>query len=241
MALTANFDRTAFGVIGTIVGTIAAAFIVAGLGGMLVHFIQEPDGMDVSSPARLESPAQAVITPDLAMGASIGEWIPVGEAQDYAISIEPSTDEPVFAGIARATDVDRYLDGVAHTLFIEVGDDGRLWQEIEGDETATPPGDQDFWALSAEGTGPQTLRWDGQPGAWNLVVMNASGAPEVDVDASAGVMLGPARTIGIWLLAVGLVCGIIASVLWYLGSSRESRQRWLQGVPGRRVTTPEQS
>lgn len=236
MALTANFDRTAFGVVGTIVGTIAAGFILAGLGGFVVHLIQEPDGIDVSTPARLVSPGQAVITPELGMGASIGAWIPEGDAQDYVINIEPATDEPVFVGIARSTQVERYLEDVPHTVFAEVGDEGRLWQEIEGDATAPPPGDEDFWALSTEGAGPQTLRWNGESGAWNLVVMNASGAMEVDVDASAGVLLGSARSLGMWLLGIGLVCGVLASVLWFLGSSRESRRRWLRLVPGQEVS-----
>lgn len=225
MALPASFDRSQFGLVGTLVGTIAAGLLVAGMGGLLVHFIQQPDGMDVSAPVALTTSGQALVIEDLGMGASIGDWIP-DDAQSYVISIDPHDDD-VFVGLATATSVDRYLADVAHTTFSAVDDDVLLWQELDGTHTPTVPTDQEFWAASSQGSHEQIIHWQGQPGNWDLVIMNLSGAPEVDVTARAGVLLTAARPFGLGLLAVGIGFGIIATVLWMLGSTHETRQYYL--------------
>lgn len=238
MALPASFDRTQFGVLGTLVGTIAAGLLVAGMGGLLVHFIQEPDGMDASAPIGLATTGQAVVVTDLGMGASLGDWIPEGTAQSYAITVEPH-DGAVFVGIAAATDIDRYLHEAARTSFHKADDDGRLWQDFDGPQTAAAPTDQNFWAATAQGSDEQTIRWEGRPGDWDLVIMNPSGATQVDVTAHAGVLLTSARPFGLRLLAVGIGFGMVATALWLLGSTDETRRYWLGKIHLQRGRDPD--
>src|SRR5712671_1246169 len=77
---------------------------------------------------------------------------------------------PLFAGIAAAGDVERYLGDVSYTT---VGARG------EHDVTDHP------------GTGTLSLTWDGQRGHWMALVMNQDASPGLTVRAEAG-MSAPA-------------------------------------------------
>lgn len=97
-------------------------------------------------------------------------------------------DKPLFIGIARSEDVERYLVGVAHEQVTNLDlDHFALTTERQvGAAAPAAPASQTFWAASVEGTGLQTLEWDGGYDQWSVVVMNADGSPGVDVDLSLG-------------------------------------------------------
>jgi hypothetical protein len=114
--------------------------------------------------------------------------------------------KPVFVGVARTADVERYLDGTRHTDVTDVDYDrfDPSYRDFDGSVPAAP-GTQGFWAASAEGAGTQTMDWEAREGRWSVVVMNADGSAGVDAGVKAGAKLGFLDSLGWGLLGGGLV------------------------------------
>jgi hypothetical protein len=120
-----------------------------------------------------------------------------------------STDaEPLFIGIARTGDVNRYLARVEHDELRDINFDPfkidyrRLGT---GAPTASPSG-QSFWQARASGTGTQTISWPIEKGRWSAVVMNADKSRNVSVDARLAASLSGAW----WFVAAALVLGALS-------------------------------
>ena len=77
------------------------------------------------------------------------------------------------------------------------------------------PGEQGFWAASAEGQGEVNVDWDPTDGLWTLVVMNADGSRYVDATLSAGAELDALRWLGWALIGVGALLALLAGALIY--------------------------
>jgi hypothetical protein len=127
------------------------------------------------------------------------------------------SDQPVFLGVARAADVDAYLNGVAYD---EVRDLRLRPYRVEtarhsGDVFAAPPGGESFWLASATGTTP-TLDWKVQGGDYRLVLMNADGSPGTAADTQIGLKVNGLRGIGVGVLAGGAVAALagLGLLLW---------------------------
>src|SRR5262249_41016971 len=122
---------------------------------------------------------------------------------------------PVFLGIARSADVDRYLAGSAHDELTDVSSDPfrATYRQHVGEQQPAVPAEQGFWVASASGPGEQTLVWDVARGQWSVVLMNADARAGLAVDASAGVRTGGLLPIGLGLLGFGLVGGAVAAAL----------------------------
>ena len=115
------------------------------------------------------------------------DWL---NASDHLgrVRIDPtsSAGKPAFIGIARTTDVDAYLDQVAHDEITDLDFDPFTTETARraGEGRPAMPAAQTFWAASsADGS---TLDWKVREGDWTAVVMNADGSPGVSVDAKAG-------------------------------------------------------
>lgn len=113
----------------------------------------------------------------------------------------------IFVGIARTTDVARYLAGVAHDEIADIDyDPFRVrYRSVAGGDRVADPGVQTFWVARAVGAGGQTLRWPVRDGDWSVVAMNADAAPGVTVRADAGVKVRHVVAIGVGFLIGGLV------------------------------------
>jgi|tagenome__1003787_1003787.scaffolds.fasta_scaffold20895540_2 hypothetical protein len=114
------------------------------------------------------------------------------------LKVEPRDGTPLFVGIARTRDVQRYLGGVAHSTVTDVDLDPfeATYSDHGGARRATPPARKHIWAASTTGSGRQTLTWDVADGNWSVVVMNADGSPGVNAGVSAGAKVA-------WMAAVG--------------------------------------
>ena len=91
-------------------------------------------------------------------------------------SAASNNGKPVFVGIARTADVDRYLRGTAHTSVTDVDTspfNARATARVPPPSARPVRPTQSFWAASARGTGRSTLTWDVRDGDWSVVVMNA--------------------------------------------------------------------
>ena len=124
------------------------------------------------------------------------------------VRIRSDSDErDVFVGIGPAADVDAYLDGVEHDEVTDLKDEPN-YDRVAGGAPAGPPGDQQFWAESASGTGELTVDWEPEDGVWRVVLMNADAARGVSSDMSIGAELDSVLWIGIGMLLAG---GLLAA------------------------------
>jgi hypothetical protein len=133
----------------------------------------------------------------------------LGDARVRATS---QASQPLFIGIARKDDVDRYLQRAGYAS-IE-GFEVRADTTHAGGPPSGPPSRESIWAAATQGTGPQTLLWTPRAGDWSIVFMNADGSANVDVrgDASAELPVLP------WLAGGFLIIGGAAGLIgaWVL-------------------------
>jgi len=114
-----------------------------------------------------------------------------------------SAGRPLFVGIGRATDVDRYLAGVDHTVISDFF--GNKVESVGGGAMRSAPGAQRFWVASSAGLGARTLKWSPHGGSWTVVVMNADGRPGIGVRADLGARMPAVPWIALGLLVAGAV------------------------------------
>ena len=135
------------------------------------------------------------------------------------LEAQPRGDAPLFVGIARTGDVDRYLRGTAHELVtdIEYAPFRADYRELTGDARPARPAAQRFWAASAHGPGTQALTWDVEDGDWSVVVMNEDASRGVDARVKAGADVPFLAGAGWGSLAGGLLVLALAATLAVLG------------------------
>lgn len=128
--------------------------------------------------------------------------------------------QPIFIGIARTSDVDEYLDGVAHDVIRDV--QFRPFEvdydPVTGAAEPSAPQEQTFWIASSAGLDAQTVTWEPTKGTWSVVVMNADAARGVVADVAVGVeirhlwiIVGVVAAMGLILLAGSVVVIIVVS------------------------------
>jgi hypothetical protein len=124
-------------------------------------------------------------------------------------SSDPS--RPLFAGIAAAGDVERYLGGVSYTTVGARGDHDVT--DHPGAGVPAAPAAALPWAARAQGTGSLTLTWEVQDGDWTVVVMNQDASPGLTVRAEAGLSALALPWLAGELLAAGVLLGLTAGAL----------------------------
>ena len=226
--------RIALMVVGSLLALIGLGLALGG-GALLVAqgTLRDGEGFFTTSSQRFASTGRALATEDL----SVVNGTPQGLAGNdlatlrvRATSADP--EKPVFIGIARASDVDRYLAGVGHDRItnVDFAPFAVTYVPRPGSRVPQPPTAQTLWVASAAGTGTQTLRWTVAGGTWSVVMMNADGSPGVTVDANVGAKIKYLVGIAIALLAVGLVLLGGAVTMVALGARR---RRGPGGEPAR--------
>lgn len=212
-------------VVGSLLALLGLA-VAAGGGALLwAHETQrDADGYFTTSVERLETGSFALTSPDVDFGARPGGsgWGP--ELEDLAgIRVAAEGDAPgerVFVGIGPADAVSDYLDGVPHAEVAEVDYSPfrARYEDRPGTREPARPGEQGFWAATAEGAGRQVLDWDLRGGRWELVVMNADGSRAVAADVEVGVRIDALRGIAIGLLVGGLIALAAGATMIVLGA-----------------------
>lgn len=213
-------------VLGILFSLIGLALVSGAAFTGAVQAAQDRDGYLVSDQSRFATDSYALVSEPLEV--LLDEELPPGVQANETFGVllratAASADREIFLGIAPTAQVDTYLAGVAHAVIDDVGFDHR-YRDVPGSETPDPPGEQDFWAVSAAGTGQQQIRWDLQSGDWTVVVMNADGSRPVAADLAAGVRLGFLGPLTIGLLIAGLVLLLIGLPLLVLGAAGLGRR-----------------
>ena len=133
----------------------------------------------------------------------------LGAVDKVRIRVTPSgATTPVFVGLARATEVERYLSGVGYVTAHAAPGYRVTYTQHGGQAPATPPARAIPWTVQATGTGTQTVEFDTRnvSGDQVAIVMNADGSPSVSGRAESAVTQ-PSLP---WI-ASGLLAGAVAS------------------------------
>jgi hypothetical protein len=202
-------------VVGLVAGLLGMGFAVAGGALVWAHTTQrDVDGFYATSAERFETPARAITSREIDLGAERAwRWSVTGRDWATARVGATSAGPDVFVGIGPERLVAAYLSGVAHDEIDELTyrPFDVTYERVDGLRVPPPPGDETFWAASDSGRAVEVL-WDVEPGRWMVVVMHTDGSPGVAVDASFGVRTGLALPVGAGLLVVaGLL--VAASVV----------------------------
>jgi hypothetical protein len=205
-------------VLGSIAALIAFALLAGGCAVVVVDQTQRDDDGFVMTPTEtFSTETYAIVSESVDIDIDGPDWV----AEDFigTVRIRSESDRPVFVGIARDSDVERYLAGVGRAVVTDIGRDPE-YDLRPGGPPRSPPGPQQFWEASTSGAGEQTLDWELEDGSWSVVVMNATGSRAVEADLSIGAELDALLWIGLALLAVGTLFAAGAAAAITAGARR---------------------
>ena len=206
-------------VFGSIVVLIALAFLAGGGVGLWALGERDSSGYFTSGTHELSSGSYAIASESLDVDGDVPGWF----GDRFATArIQASSAQPVFIGIAPASDVERYLAGSQHDEITDFDADpfSVTYRRVEGNAQPAPPAEQDFWRVEASGTGTQTITWPLEKGEWSAVAMNADGSRDVTVQARFGARVSALVWVAIAFLVVGGLVLVGGVALVYMGARR---------------------
>jgi hypothetical protein len=208
-------------------GAAVALFgaVVAIAGGALFALFGS-DGVLRTDRHALSTPTSALVSKT----ASIDSADSIDDLGNTRIRIDARAagGQPVFVGVARATDVERYLAGAATD---EVTDFNagpfRSSFNIDRERHAghvipAAPGAQSFWVARSSGRDRAVVNWKVRDGDYRAVVMNADGSRGVATRSTLGIDVPWIPGVAIGILVAGLLLtagGVVAIVV---GAQRPS-------------------
>lgn len=210
-------------ILGVLFAPAAIGLAVGGIA-LIATFgtLRNADGFLESTTYDLYSDGHALTSSNFAVAPHPGDWWPADVVAEVAIDVTSRAAGPVFVGIGPADEVALYLAGVARDEVRSLGwrRNDATYRSFDGGAPAGAPGAQTFWAVSAQGTGPQQLQWNVERGSWTVVVMNADGSAPIAVG-----MVGAARVpilpfIGVGMLVAGILLGLLVAGLLVLALRR---------------------
>jgi hypothetical protein len=190
-------------VIGTLLVLFSLALLGAGGTALWADRTQRDGGYVTTDVQTFSTSGSALATVSTELGsAGVGWLYSPGLLDEVRIRVTPpSPGPPLFVGIGRSTDVERYLAGVGHTVITEFW--GHKTENVAGAVPRSAPGTQNFWVASDSGPGTRTLVWEPKDGSWTVVVMNADARPGIDVGADMGARMQALTWIAVGVLAAG--------------------------------------
>ena len=209
-----------FGCLAALIG-IAMFFGTVALG--FVYGTQrDDDGYFSTGTVQLESTTAALRSEDIDLGSDEDpdRWpFRDGDLATVRLRAQAPPGEEIFVGIAHTSDVDAYIDGVAHDEVVDIrwSSDRVRYRRIQGERMPlAPPGEQQIWVATAEGSGRQTVTWDVEGGNWSIVVMNPDGSRGVTSDVGIGVKINalPWILLGLGLGALVMLGIAVGLIIW---------------------------
>ena len=204
--------------VASLAGAGVAALLALALlaAGGLLHYAdgqKDGDGYLTTGSERFATATSALVSDDIDLDGA--QELLEAHLGKVRLKVDSRSAQPVFAGIARTSDVRAYLRGTAHATLTDVETDPfhATYRTSGGDRVAPRPAGQSIWAASVSGTGARELTWEAQDGSWSAVVMNADGSPVVDAEISAGASAPFLDDLGWIVLGGGAVLVVLAGGL----------------------------
>jgi hypothetical protein len=215
--------RVVLFVIGGVLLVIGVLAAIAG--GALMAFFGSNDTLS-SDVQQVSTPTRALVSgADSIQGASGAQTV-FGSVRLRITATPTGAEHLLFLGIAPASAVDRYLNGVSHDVAtdVSVSPFHLTLARQGGTATPPPPESQSFWVAKASGNHP-TLTWTVTSGSYRVVVMNTDAAAPVAFAGGLNLTIPHSFAIGIGLLIGGIVLVLIAIVLIVLGARARPQSR----------------
>jgi hypothetical protein len=218
--------RVGFVLAGALTSLLALAALVVGGVALYINHKKDDQGFVSTRSHGFDTRSAALVSENLDIDLDGAEWL-VNHDHYGRLRLKAASRDgkPVFVGIARTRDVERYLGGVAHSTVSDVELDpfDATYTDHGGAHRAKPPASSRIWAASATGDGRRTVTWDVKDGSWSVVVMNADGSPGVHAGLSAGVKVGYLAAAGWTSVGIGLLLMAGAAAL-FTASGRPPRR-----------------
>jgi hypothetical protein len=206
-------------VIGALLVLASLTLLAAGGTGMWAYLFKREGGYVTTGAHKFSTAGSALATKPTQLGSAGAGWLYspplLGRVRIRVTS--QSAGPPLFVGIARAGDVDRYLAGVDRTVINDFWDEDV--KPVGGGRVAPAPATQRFWVASSNGARTSNLVWKPTDGRWTVVVMRADGRPGLDVSADLGARPPALPWIAVGLLVAGGVL-MVGGVLLMIGAIR---------------------
>lgn len=210
--------KTVLGVVGVVLAIMAVGLVTATGWMMWAYGTQRSgDGYFTTPTAQVSTDTYALISTEVDLGAIRNDWLPASWLGTVQVIADSRDEAPVFIGIGPSTDVDDYLEGVAHAEVTRIASGEESEYRVE-DGTAAPatqPDDEGFWVASSEGEGRHSVEWDIEEGEWTVLIMNADASPDVAVEVTAGArspwFMGAVVVVGIG----ALICAALAILTFF--------------------------
>jgi hypothetical protein len=213
--------RRPFIIAGFVLGAIGLAALLGGWALVNTHATKtDGHGFYASDEHAIRTSTRALVAQKLEIGDDDFSWIARdGRLGTLSVTTTGTDARPVFVGIARQSEVDRYLRAVEFDEIddLELDPFSVTTQRHFGTHAVHEPTSQTFWATSAHGSGKQRVEWDVQEGNWVVVVMNADGTPGVQTRFSVGAKVPIILWAGIALVLGGAVVAILGGLLVVAG------------------------
>lgn len=209
-------------VLAVIVGIGSLALLAAGITGLVVDQTQrDGDGYLTTERVQLRTDSYAILGPALDIDTGAPDWVQADDVLGEVQLRVDAGDSDVFVGLARESDAAEYLAGLGYDEITRVtGDDDVDYTAHPGEAPSTTPAEQQFWAVSASGSGDQALTFEPRDGRWVVVVMNADGGAGVDVEARVAAELPMLTWVSVGLVAAGVFGLAVTALLFYVALRR---------------------
>ena len=202
---------------GSLAVLVSLVLLAGGSAGAWALGQRDASGYFTSGTHGLSTTSYALSSDSLEVDSDMPGW--VGDRL-ATVRIEASSTRPIFIGIARTTDVERYLAGVPHDEITDVdAEPFRVTsRRVEGSSNPASPVSQSFWRVQASGAGTQKITWPLEKGDWSAVAMNLDGSRGVSLEARFGGRVSALGWLTFGLLAAGGLVLLGGAAAIYLGA-----------------------
>jgi hypothetical protein len=215
ITLPAPAERGRFTSIGAIATLVTALVLaVAGTVALAANVLRDGEGYFNWPTETFTSTGYAIAMKPVDISHA-PRWAFGGAGLDR-VRVKGHSDRPLFIGIARAADLDRYLRGTHHDEVSGLSYHPFQvdYDHAEGQAPRRAPVDEVFWVTSTSGTGSLALDWKPRPGNWRAVVMNADGSQGVTAELELGARSSLLWWVGAALLGAGVLAAAAAAALY---------------------------
>ncbi len=193
-------------VIGAVLALMSLGFLAGGAGLAWAGVAHNEDGFVTTGSTTYSTSGYALSTETIPLHG--WDWFGSSVVGKVRITITGADQgQPVFLGIAPATDVHQYLSGVRYTTLKNIGGN-TIAVAHQGTAVPARPLTQRIWVAKASGTGTQALTWTPSGGDWIVVAMNKNASPGLVVRTDIGATL-PALG---WVIGGMFVVGVLLLV-----------------------------
>jgi hypothetical protein len=205
---TAPFRGSSAGRTGAVIGgsILATVGTVLALGGGGILAVGGSDGTFTTGHHDVSSTTHALVSEVATIDGTHELTDALGQPRVRVNADAVKPGEPVFVGVGRKADVDRYLAGTEIDRVTDFETDPFMLDKarVAGTAKPKPPATQSFWVSKSTGSTAK-LDWNVRDGDYRVVVMNADGSKGVATQSQFEVEIPHLSTVAIVMLILGLM------------------------------------